>query len=706
MRAGKSFLVGTGDVGGVYRARAGRAPSRRATCRACSTASSGRAGASCAGTARAGSAFETRSGNTAKPDATWSALRGARSRRADRRRRRGPGRRARPRATCSTGSTFGAADARLRRRDARLPAAEPARPHHRDRRRRQRRAGGLRGARGSGLGALAGAAATPAPPAPHSAVLKLRWKVENPDGDELTYRLAFREENEAVWRPLGGPDPLTKTELRLEHRGAPRRQLRRARGRQRRALASRATAALDVDAHRRRRSWSTTASPRWWGWRRKYPFVSGRARDDQSPLTGARVRDRRRRLAACCRRPTASATTCVEAFTLKLPSAGRPARTRSPCAPGTAPTTWAPPRSPSARHDRRPGRDDAGGARRRPPACRPAPEVVQIEVGLLQNFCEILYCPETARGGHRRPGLGGRPPAARGRSASGPRITTALITHTHNDHIEGVERARAPQTGAAVVVNPREADGAWRRPGPGAPCAGRRGRRRRHRHRRGAACARWRRPATPSGGTCYLADGYVVTGDVLFVGGCGRTDFPGGDTAAMWRSLQRLMRAARGDARLPGPRLRRDADLDHRPRAPHEPVPALRDLRGVPRAARAQARGLSMTAPDRAPPAAASERLIVFLVGAVQFVNILDFMMVMPLGPDFAEGARDPAVAPRPRRRQLHRGGGGLRARRRALPRSLRSPQGAGRARCSAWSSARLAGGFARGLAIADRSRA
>ncbi len=25
----------------------------------------------------------------------------------------------------------------------------------------------------------------------------------------------------------------------------------------------------------------------------------------------------------------------------------------------------------------------------------PAPEVAQIEVGLLQNFCEILFCPET-----------------------------------------------------------------------------------------------------------------------------------------------------------------------------------------------------------------------------------------------------------------------------------------------------------------------
>jgi predicted MFS family arabinose efflux permease len=35
-------------------------------------------------------------------------------------------------------------------------------------------------------------------------------------------------------------------------------------------------------------------------------------------------------------------------------------------------------------------------------------------------------------------------------------------------------------------------------------------------------------------------------------------------------------------------------------------------------------------------PKAPSERQIVFLVGAVQFINILDFMMVMPLGPDFA----------------------------------------------------------------------
>ena len=37
-----------------------------------------------------------------------------------------------------------------------------------------------------------------------------------------------------------------------------------------------------------------------------------------------------------------------------------------------------------------------------------------------------------------------------------------------------------------------------------------------------------------------------------------------------------------------------------------------------------------------------SERKLVLLLGAVQFINILDFMMVMPLGPDFASALRIP----------------------------------------------------------------
>ncbi|MCY1035010.1 MFS transporter [Corallococcus sp. BB11-1] len=41
---------------------------------------------------------------------------------------------------------------------------------------------------------------------------------------------------------------------------------------------------------------------------------------------------------------------------------------------------------------------------------------------------------------------------------------------------------------------------------------------------------------------------------------------------------------------------------------------------------------------EPAAPRTVSERAVVLLIGAVQFVNILDFVMVMPLGPDFAKG--------------------------------------------------------------------
>jgi sugar lactone lactonase YvrE len=46
----------------------------------------------------------------------------------------------------------------------------------------------------------------------HVPTLKLRWKVENPDNDELIYKLWFRQNNEDVWRQLGGPDPFSKPE--------------------------------------------------------------------------------------------------------------------------------------------------------------------------------------------------------------------------------------------------------------------------------------------------------------------------------------------------------------------------------------------------------------------------------------------------------------------------------------------------------------
>ena len=168
----------------------------------------------------------------------------------------------------------------------------------------------------------------------------------------------------------------------------------------------------------------------------------------------------------------------------------------------------------------------------------PAPEVVQIEVGLLQNFCEILFCPETREAAIVDPAWEADR-LLRECEARRLRVTHALITHTHEDHIEGVEEL-VRRTGAVVVVSPREAEA----------LAGAGGARVDAVDRFDVAIGRrgvrvLDTPGHTVGGTCFLADGYVITGDVLFVGGCGRTDFPGGNVDDMFRSLQAL-------AQLPG----------------------------------------------------------------------------------------------------------------------------------------------------------
>jgi hydroxyacylglutathione hydrolase len=47
-------------------------------------------------------------------------------------------------------------------------------------------------------------------------------------------------------------------------------------------------------------------------------------------------------------------------------------------------------------------------------------------------------------------------------------------------------------------------------------------------------------PGHTPGSQCFLVDGMLVSGDTLFLEGCGRTDFPGSDPGAMYDSLTRL----------------------------------------------------------------------------------------------------------------------------------------------------------------------
>jgi glyoxylase-like metal-dependent hydrolase (beta-lactamase superfamily II) len=47
-------------------------------------------------------------------------------------------------------------------------------------------------------------------------------------------------------------------------------------------------------------------------------------------------------------------------------------------------------------------------------------------------------------------------------------------------------------------------------------------------------------PGHTPGSQCFLVNGRLISGDTLFLDGCGRTDLPGSDPALMYESLQRL----------------------------------------------------------------------------------------------------------------------------------------------------------------------
>jgi glyoxylase-like metal-dependent hydrolase (beta-lactamase superfamily II) len=60
-------------------------------------------------------------------------------------------------------------------------------------------------------------------------------------------------------------------------------------------------------------------------------------------------------------------------------------------------------------------------------------------------------------------------------------------------------------------------------------------------------------PGHTPGSQCFLVDGKLIAGDTLFLEGCGRTDFPGSDPAAMYESLMtRLARVPDDTVLYPG----------------------------------------------------------------------------------------------------------------------------------------------------------
>jgi hypothetical protein len=202
----KNRLLATGDAGGLYAVDAGPPSDASYVSKVFDADFQSRFG-NLRWHGTGSLVFETRSGNTAKPDKTWSGWQ-----KLSRATQLGDGGEARVSSPEGRYLQFRVAmDRRGSLRDAQIYyLPQNQRP------RVTEISVGDDGGRPRGDSALASLGA-PVPSASgrsRSPVLRLRWKTENPDGDELIYRLFFREESEANWKSLGGTErePLTKGE--------------------------------------------------------------------------------------------------------------------------------------------------------------------------------------------------------------------------------------------------------------------------------------------------------------------------------------------------------------------------------------------------------------------------------------------------------------------------------------------------------------
>lgn len=179
----------------------------------------------------------------------------------------------------------------------------------------------------------------------------------------------------------------------------------------------------------------------------------------------------------------------------------------------------------------------------------------QLELGPMQNFVYLVGDREAGECVVVDPAWE-IDAIVRAAEADGMRITGALVTHTHPDHVGGhlfgmdipgvadlLERVPARVHVHAAEREFLKGFGSdLAKVEAGAELAV-----------GGVAIRFIHTPGHTPGSQCFYVDGRLLSGDTLFINSCGRTDLPGGDPEEMHRSLtQRLAKLPDDTVLLPG----------------------------------------------------------------------------------------------------------------------------------------------------------
>jgi len=182
-------------------------------------------------------------------------------------------------------------------------------------------------------------------------------------------------------------------------------------------------------------------------------------------------------------------------------------------------------------------------------------DYTKVAVGEMQANAYVVFDP--ARDDCFVIDPGAEPEAIR-IALGGRRLSGILLTHGHCDHIGAVHDLRGPETPVFI-----HAEDAQMLTNPNLSLAAMFGGRRSQgepdfcvtegeMELAGISLEVLHTPGHTRGSCCFRVLDVIFSGDTLFQRGIGRTDLPGGDEAAMRKSLARLMALDPGFVVCPG----------------------------------------------------------------------------------------------------------------------------------------------------------